>query len=228
MSPLFDNRAPQLSYFDNLNLVPSPASVLTASTIPYNTLILQPLSPLNELFPGEMTANTVMLNFTFATTSTATMSSSHSSSIHLGLYSFANATQLTLLNSVNTSWAHAASTNNSTKYIGPRWITIHSSQWSTVPTFTQGRYFWGLICRSSNHSWNGSIYGQHLLASTQRSGTVGSSAAGTEQKWFPFMGIHQTSQTIMPVSIAHSHINAATSWAGFNPHIVFNNLSGSL
>jgi hypothetical protein len=172
-----------------------------------------------------MTANTAMLQFSIS----ATASSSHSSTVGLGIYTRVNETQLSLLNSVATSWAQAAATNQTASYHGQRWLTIHSSQWSAQPVFDERSQYWfALRVRSSNASHTGSFVGQFLQNQVQRSGSIMSSVAtNTQLAHYPFMGIHSVSQTALPVSIAHSDINKNHALANFIPNVVFNNITRS-
>jgi phosphoheptose isomerase len=214
---------PPIDYFDNMGGA-GGASGITQTAMTFNTLLLQPLTPFNELFPGKMTASTAMLQFSVS----ATASSSHSSTVGVGIYTRVNETQLSLLNSVATSWAQGAATNQTASYNGQRWLTIHSSQWSAQPVFNQSMYWMGLFVRSSNASHTGSFVGQVLQNSVQRSGSIMSSVAtNTQLAHYPFMGIHSVSQTAFPATIAHSDINKAHALAPFVPNIVFNNITRS-
>jgi hypothetical protein len=214
---------PPIDYFDNMGGA-GGASGITQTAMTFNTLLLQPLTPFNELFPGKMTASTAMLQFSV----NATASSSHSSTVGVGIYTRVNETQLSLLNSVATSWAQGAATNQTASYHGQRWLTIHSSQWSAQPVFNQSMYWMGLFVRSSNASHTGSFVGQVLQNSVQRSGSIMSSVAtNTQLAHYPFMGIHSVSQTAFPATVAHSDINKAHALAPFVPNIVFNNITRS-
>jgi hypothetical protein len=212
-----------LDYFDNAGAI-AGASGVTQTAMTFNTLLVQPLTPFNEAFPGAMTVSTAMLQFSIS----ATASSSHSSTIGVGIYTRKNATQLSLLNSVQTTWAQAAATNQTASYHGQRWITIHSSLWSSTPAFSQGQYWMAVFARSSNASHTGSFIGQVLQNSVQRSGSIMSSVATNQSmQHYPFMGIHATSQTAFPASIGATQINAATALGPFVPNFVFNNITVS-
>jgi hypothetical protein len=218
--------APTIEYFDNAG-AQSGVIGLASTSMTFNTLMLQPLTPNNENFPGNMTASTAMLQFSYNHSSTAS-SSAHSSTVGLGVYTRANSTQLSLLNSVQTTWAQAAATNQTASYHGQRWITINSSLWSAQPTFSQGLYWFGMFVRSSNMNRSASFVGQFLQAQAQRSGTIGSSVGtATSMGHYPFMGIHSVSQTAFPASIAASEVNKAHALANFVPNVVFNNVASS-
>lgn len=220
------------SYFDNMFQQNSVQAITfsSMSTGIFGRVIIQPLAPGNELFPFRITANTMMLNFSANATATAA-SSSHSSTMWMGIYTRVNSTQLSLLNSVSRSWGMTANTGNSASYHGARYLTVHSSQWSSQPVFeADSRYFFAVLFRSSNYSGSSgsslanSIAGMHLGASVQRSGLLGSAgSSGTSYNaWHPFMGVHSlTTHTVMPVSIANADINKASAYANFIPQVIF-------
>lgn len=220
------------SYFDNMfqqNSVQA-ISYTSVSTGMFGRVIIQPLAPGNELFPYEMTASTMLMNFSASATATAA-SSSHSSTYWMGIYTRANSTQLSLLNSVSRSWGMTANTGNSGSYHGGRYLSIHSSAWSSQPVFHAGsRYFFAFLFRTSNYSGSSgaslanSMAGMHLGASVQRSGYMGSAASShtSYNAWHPFMGVHSlTTHTGLPVSIANSDINKVSAYANFIPQVIF-------
>jgi hypothetical protein len=174
-----------------------------------------------------MTASTMRLGFsnTHSSSASVSISAAHSSSWYMGIYTRVNSTQLSLLNSVSTSYALAANLSNSASYIGARWLSFHSSLWSSQPEFKQGtRYFFGLLARTSGASYaSHSLAGMHLGHSIQRSGymATGASSNTSLNAWHPFMGVHSlTTHTAMPVSIANTHINKASVYANFIPQII--------
>lgn len=216
---------PSVSYFDNMGGGNS-AQAVTSTTATYNTLNLFPLSPFNELFPGEMTVSTLMFNISHSALTATASSSAFTSSILMGLYTMSNSTRLDLVNSVAVTFSKAANAGNTTLFSGggARWFTAHSSQWSSTPTLSQGRYWVGVICRSSNFNVPMSSIGQFMLNTVQRMGTFGTSAVtNTGMGWFPFMGIWSASQSALPASVAASGVNQASVAANWIPHIVFNN-----
>jgi hypothetical protein len=221
---------PQISYYRNL-VQQNSAQPYTTLALTYNTLILQPLSPTEELgFPGDMTVSTLLMHFSgsaTATSATSAWSSSFSSTVQFGLYSYVNSTQISLVNSVSTTWSRAANTQNSTNWAGPRFLTFHSSQWSSQPVLSyRTKYWFGVLYQSSNFSNMGpTMIGQYIGASTQRSGTVGvSQAANTTQGMVPFLGIYSAALSSLPATLGNSQINKAHALAGFNPAIALENL----
>jgi hypothetical protein len=218
-----------LSYWDNAGLG-DLFSAIGGKLHQNATLMIFPLDGADRWFPGAMTVQTMMLNL-FQSGSTATISAAHTTSISFGLYQRTNSTQLTLVNSVSTSYgAGAAATNNSTIAQGQRWLTIHSTQWSSLPVLSESVvYYGGLWLRSSNSSAQTlSVLGQYIYSTASRSGTVGvNSASATSRGFSPFLGVFSASfSTAMPISIAYSAINKAAASVNFQPHLVFNNLTG--
>jgi hypothetical protein len=210
--PLFGrpDTAPIVNYFDNAGGNTAPVA-LASTTAVYNTLNLFPLTPYNEIFPGNMTVSTLMFNISHVSLTATASSSSFTSSILLGIYTMSNSTRLDMINSVPVTFSKAAN-------------AAHSSQWSASPTLTQGRYWAGVIVRSSNFNVPALSLGQYALHTAQRQGTFGTSGVtNTGIGWFPFMGLWSVSQTVLPASIAASGVNQAVSLGNFIPHIVFNN-----
>jgi hypothetical protein len=218
----------QLSYYDNM--VPNGlASPLTQQAISYNTLILSPLDPSNEMFAGNMTVSTMLMQMSQSAQTTATASTAYSSTIDIGIYTRPNGTALSLANSARSSWAAAANTSASRMVHGLRWLSIHSSQWSSSPAFTAGRYYVGVLMRSAGTSHNASAMGQVHMGSNLRSGTVNVSAStgNTGMGAFPLMGLLSVSTASLPASVAASAVNQAVVGAGFIPALAFNNLTSS-
>jgi hypothetical protein len=214
------------SYFDNMFQQNSVQGITftSVSTGMFGRVLLQPLSPGNELFPYDMTASTMLLNF--SNSGSSAISGAFTSSFYIGIYTRVNSTQLSLLNSASTSYGLAAATNNSASFLGARWLSFHSSLFSSEPAMRAGtRYFFGLLARSSSNSYaSHSLAGMHLGASIQRSGymaTAGSSHTSFNA-WHPFMGVHSlTTHTALPVSVANSDINKASVYANFIPQVIF-------
>jgi hypothetical protein len=162
--PLFGrpDTAPIVNYFDNAGGNTAPVA-LASTTAVYNTLNLFPLTPYNEIFPGNMTVSTLMFNISHVSLTATASSSSFTSSILLGIYTMSNSTRLDMINSVPVTFSKAANAGNSSLFSGggARWFTAHSSQWSASPTLTQGRYWAGVIVRSSNFNVPALSLGQY-------------------------------------------------------------------
>lgn len=228
MSPLFarPDLSPTLMYFDNMGAGSAAGAAQGVIAFGTNSLVIQPIAPYNELFPGDMIVSTAMLNISHAALTATLSSSAFSSSFMIGVYTRVNSTQLSLVNSVNTSITKAAATANTTLFSGggARWLTIHSSQWSAPPVFSEERYWFAVLAKTSGLYVPASSVGQYMLHSLQRFGTFGSSnVTATSMKHFPFMGVLSASTTAIPATLAESQINAVQASAGWIPHIVFNN-----
>lgn len=189
------------------------------------TLMLQRLNQENDMFAANITANTVLLNMSASLTATSASTAAHTYSMSIGIYSD-NASVLTLVNSVSTSWAISANASNSASYNGPRWLSFVSSQWSSAPAFTQGgNYVFGVVMRSSGQAIPMSYIGQNYMLSVQRSGSMGAAAVNstTLAHGNYWNGMYGTSTTAMPSAISASQVNRNNATAIFMPHIVLNN-----
>ena len=102
------------SFFENA--IPDPSSAQTGLALAsVNTnmaggrLLVQPISPSNELFPMNITVTRADLNFSgSATTSSTNLSQAFTSSFMLGFYTRSNSTRIDLMNSVLLSTAAGA------------------------------------------------------------------------------------------------------------------------
>jgi len=213
-------------YFDNM-LQQNSAQAFTLSSLStgvFGKVLMQPLSPSNELFPFSLTASTMRLNF--SNVGTSTQNAAVSSTYYFGLYTRVNSTQLTLVNSVSTSFGLTSNSSNSLSFAGARWLTMHSSQFSATPVLEEGkRYFFGLLVRTSGTYYGSmSIVGMNLGAAAQRSGFMATASSGnsTLNAWHPFMGvITAATHTDLPVSVANSAIAKTAPYANFIPQIIF-------
>lgn len=189
------------------------------------SLLVFPLCPPQGVFPGQMTANTLLIGMSGSLTATAS-SSSHTFTASIGLYTLANSTQLSLLNSASTTFgASAGDTGNSSLYHGGRQLSYHSSQWSAVPALSQGTYWVALWMRSSNLAvpmvysgfrWMQSVYSGYLGVSNTNS---------TSGRPYPGMGVFSaTFSSAMPASIAFSQLRQSETPAGVIPTIVIHNI----
>lgn len=213
------------SYFDNMFQQNSVQAITytSVSTGMFGRVLMQPLAPGNELFPYDITASTMLLNF--SNSGSSLLSAAHTSSWYIGIYTRVNSTQLSLANSVMISYGMAANVSNSASYMGARWLSAHSSLFSSSPVFRAGsRYFFGILARSSGASYASvSLAGMHLGHSVQRSGQMAAAASSNTSynAWHPFMGVHSlTTHTALPVSVANSEINKASVYANFIPQVI--------
>lgn len=210
-----------LNYYQNMDR----GTTATLAVPLANSLMLQRLNQENDLFAGNITANTVLLNMTANLNSTAT--TAHTVSAYIGIYTD-NATNLSLLNSASTSWGLAGG-NNTSVYNGPRWLSFVASQWSSAPVFTQGGdYVFGILMKSSSFAPPLSYFGQNYMISNQRSGYIGASiATNTSMAQGNFWNAILNTAAL-PSSINSTQVNRNNASAIFMPHIILNNRYSSL
>jgi hypothetical protein len=204
----------------------------TVLAFPYNTLFLQRLNQENDLFAGNITANTALLNVSGSVStgasSTQTMAA-FTMSMTMGIYqpvSSAN-TVLTLVNSASTTFGTATTVSVYPYLQGNRWISFHSSQWSSAPAFTQGGdYVFGMLVRSSGVSTSLSFVGQNYMNSNQRSGFFGASVTSgnaTMPHGNYWNAVYSASTSALPAAISAGQVNRNNATAIFMPHLILNN-----
>ena len=192
------------------------------------------LDPKNGLFPGNMTVSTVYLAVSVSTGVQIAVSN-HSGTLKLGIYT-RNASTLSILNSVSTTWAIVGGASASASVAGIRWITIHSSLWSAAPILSNTDYYLGCVMNTTgvgaSYSFIGDFYfGGATNQPLIRSGTFGiSQSVGIATAgWEPFCGNSQSSiagASALPASIQLSELTKSDSYLQF-PHVVFMNISSN-
>lgn len=216
-------------FFDNLGPLATASGAMGAKIVQFRTVWFAPLEPFNGKFDDAMTANTVAIDMSVSG-STATMSQAFTSSVSIGIYtiiSTAGTLSMSLINSASGSFGYAAAaTNNSTGFVAQRYLTIHSSQWSAQPTFSDGgRYIVGMVWNSSGQSnQTNSILGGYMNSTAARSGYIGQS--GTVATWMgagQFMGHYSATSTALPANVNYTQINKQVASANFVPHLIFHN-----
>lgn len=228
-----------LSRFDNLVAfqgVSSHGTNFSGAGTSANSLYIYPLSPQNMGgFPGAMTISTLLFNVSGSGTSNAS-TGSFTLFFSFGIYTESNGSTLNLLYSASTSFGTGANASNmSASYHGPRYLTIHSSQWSNsaggaaTPSLVGGsRYYGAWHFRSSAQAKLISALGGRFLQTAQASGTLGVSVAtATSMGWAPFIGVLSQTTSQMPATIGNSAINKVTNMGGYVPHVVFENIVSS-
>lgn len=217
--------APTLTRWCNMAPGGVTASVQTLLGTNNGTINVFPLTPIADIFAGNMTASTVLFNFSLASANTSAQSWTFS----FGIYTAANSTALSLLYQATTAVANAASSNNTTGWHGFRWLSIHSSRFSnsagaaTTPSFADGSlYFGAYVCKSSGQTKGASLCGQSFNSSNQRSGTIGAASQNaTSLAWFPWNGIYSSGS--LPTAMSRSSVNAVNASSPFVPMIIFEN-----
>jgi hypothetical protein len=190
------------------------------------TIGVQPLDGNgNALFPFDITAGTAFVDMFLGGNATA-ISHVFTSTVSLGIYQSTGAS-LTLLNSCTVTFGlSAADANASLSFTGSRFLSIHSSQWSSAPVFKQGsKYFMALGMSSAGTSLASmSLLGIFRFASGARAGTIGANSTASFQGESPFYGIYASSTGAFPGTIANSELNKSQIARGnFVPHIIFTN-----
>jgi hypothetical protein len=222
--------APEISAYANIPWGWNTGTgAATHASMSFNRAWVFPLTPPNDIFPGNMTVGTVLLNMSFSHTNSTASTASHSSTISFGIYALTNRTQLTLVVSGSTSWGTGAANNSiSSLYNGVRWLSLNSSLFNTSLTLSNASY-WGLLWfRSSNDSIATASHGMVAARfgnSAERSGFAfaASSTASSYVKYYPFHGLYATTfTTAMPGSIAMSEMAyTGSAWGALLPDVRF-------
>lgn len=207
--------APNLSFWNNFQGGGLPLVIDASSSVSAHTnLHVFPLQNAgNHHFPGNITAATMgfMMNAPSATT---TNSPAFSHTYRLGLYTLVNSTQLTLVNSVTFTLGSAtqSSANFNASAGGNRYMTVHSSQWSSQPVLSAGIQYWMGLQKTNNAAsvaWQISQQYASYLQPTDFRGHIGSSVAVSVSSPVPFGGMVNT--TNIPVSIGASQLASGTN-----------------
>lgn len=199
-----------------------------ASSATAGQMHLFPLHPFYEGFPGRMTASTINIR---AQAATSNGTASYAWTLRAGIYTLANSTQLSLLNSASSTFSATtqASATRNNLISGVRDISFHSSQWSAQPVFSQGIQYWMLLGTSTA----GSSYPNAMLVNMDRQiaprGPWGSSQTlGVHDS--PFWGAVST--TALPASIGTAGLVSGAGivlrYAGCMQQLNMGNLRASL
>ncbi|MFI5042524.1 MAG: hypothetical protein ACHQNA_11875 [Acidimicrobiales bacterium] len=225
---------PAISIFQNLIGANTLTSTnLTAST---RSLFVFPLYVGDNAFPGDITASTARILMGHSITTTATNVAAFTLNMSLGIYvvsaSNSQAT-LSLLNSASWSWGSGgtiASTNYSVSGSGIRWATIHSSQWSTSATFTNGGQYYGALLMSTGGPsvGNWGPYGASQYVTLNISGAFGAASVSNTSVGVPYYcGIYSATTAALPAAINVSELNKQNAMANFVPWVAFDMLNAS-
>jgi len=209
------------------NAIPASTDNAVNRAITYDSLFFFPLDIGNNIFAGNMTVETVLLGMTNNYTQS---SKPFTSSFLFGLYTV-NGTQLSLINSISTTWGVSQQGTQtvpvqSSLYQGKRFLTMNSSLASAQLSMRQSLYYGAWLFRSSSNSNNASLYGAVFLESGVRSGTMGVGTTTGQTIWggMPFHGVYSASTSALPESIANEDLRKTEVIAYFVPHLIFNNL----
>lgn len=221
---------PNVSFYDNLGgMVGSATSQWRNPATAQKTWFFFPLTPPNDYFPGQMTPASIRMDISGSNTVSTTSTAAFSLSVSLAIYT-RNGSSLSIVNSATTSIGSAANASISSWYHGFRWLTWHSSQFSSQPVFTQTQYWAALAFSSAGEAKLLSMLGGQFAAvgSANRSGFlgVGSSTGSSTMLEHPFLGMYTVTSGSPPGSVSKGQIAHAnnTNSVNFIPHIVMDNL----
>ncbi len=232
--------AQNMSFWQNMGVNGSATDAMAQTATSDNECRIFQLDIGNNIFAGDMTVNTVLLDLTCNRTATI---GNFTWYLDIGIYTLAGSALHLLYKAttaLSSSQSSGASFNVSSAIHGQRYLTFNgSTQFSTIHstaftgnasavTMSQGLYYMGLLARSSSNSFSASYYGAILGESGQRSGTFGTSTnTATWMGRFPWMGIYSATTTALPNSMPNNHLQKTANAAIFIPHVVFNNLPGA-
>lgn len=205
---------------------------LSAST---KSLFVFPLNPAGA-FPINITASTARMLMSIGETTTATNMAAMTISVGLGIYVISgsgSAATLSLLNSASWSFGSGgtmASTAFSNSVSGNRWMTIHSSAWSSAPAFSEGGQYYGAVFLSSAGPaiQTLALYGASVMSTMNLAGAVGAASVSNASVGIPYYaGVFSVTTGAFPSSIHVSALNKQVAMANFIPVIEFDMLNAS-
>lgn len=110
------------------------------------------LSPFGDTLAGNITANTMEFLINGGGFTSTQSTASYSWAVRGGVYTRANSTQLSLVNSFlasSSATTESFATRNSL-IAGVRWLTLGTARWSSSPVFSAGVNYWiGLVNQSA-------------------------------------------------------------------------------
>lgn len=229
--------AQNMSFWQNMGVNGSATDAMAQTRTSHGQLNIFQLDIGNNIFAGNMTVSTMLIDMTCSHTVTI---ANYTWKLLVGLYYLAGSQmvlQYSASTAISSSQASGASFSISNMIHGQRYLTFNgSTQFTSMNstggatgatdlTLSQGLYYMGFLPISSSNSFNASWYGNILGESGARSGTFGVTVTtGTAAGRFPWMGVYSTTTAALPQSIANAFLQKTSLDAIFIPHIVFNNL----
>lgn len=216
------------AYFDNLGPLNTISGALGTKQAQDRQVQVFPLKPYQDLFNGSMTVNTMLMEMSVSG-STATLSAAGISTLfRFGLYTLVTTgatLSLSLINSFGKTFGLAgAATNNSTYWQGRRWLSVHSSEWSSQPVLSNDiHYFCGLhISTVGSTAQTFAMIGGFGGSTIARSGFLGQATANATHNgdFGAFLGVYGTTTAALPTGINYTQINRQSASANFIPHII--------
>lgn len=181
------------------------------------------------VFPVDLFGHLNVSKF-MASASVSISTSSNSShggtlSIGLGIYT-RNVSTLSLLSSGLGTYAWTNTSNNSTSVLaGNKEIT---GSFAAVLSLTPGDYWVALWSRTSTVNANWFTMSNFFLMTSQsgsgHSGQFMSGSTTTFQPGVPGQGTYSASSSVLPVSMAFTHITGVARWF-FRPNLAFRNFN---
>lgn len=213
---------PTISYFNNMGAAGSVSYQTIATT--NRQVIFIPLTPIADVFEGNMTAATMGVAMRIGTTQAGTQGTMF---FKLGIYT-RDVSTLRLLNSVPASYSYPAGVG-SNLLSGDRWLTVNSTEWSSSPVFTRGRYWLGYMMDSSGQTQGQLLVGQSFLATTGRFGSINVLQAATNSSLlhYPFMGRFLATTAALPVAVTRGSVSNGVG-GNFIPQIYMVNSNGMI
>jgi len=127
-----------MSFYRNIENVSGEVNTASFATA---SLLVSPFQG-GRPFPAPMIASTFEA-LVVGAAATAT-NSSFGFTLRGGVYTLANSTQLSMVNSFSFSFSlqSTASANRNSSHVGARWLQLSTSNWSSSPVFSQGVQYW--------------------------------------------------------------------------------------
>jgi hypothetical protein len=188
-------------------------NLVSGSSLHFNGLNL------DQLFPYGITASTYQFDVSFGTN--VSNSLAFSSTLSYGIYTASGAT-LNLVNSCSLTFGQTINASNSTNIGGNRFLTVHSTQWSSAPVFSQDVKYFAANLWATSGTVLGAMMGLYKFPFMNRSGTVGvSQATSASMGDGIFYGNYSVSTGALPASVANSEIfkTEVTGNGQFMPHV---------
>ena len=225
--------AQSMPFWQNMGVNGSATDAMAQTAITYNQLHVFQLDIGNNIFAGNMTVKTVLVDLTG---SIATTVPSYTVSAYFGIYTINASTALSLLYSASVSFGTSGSSPGATSFShqslinGKRYLTMDGTLFTGISGFalSQALYYGAVLYRSSSTSATLQMYGAILGESGQRSGTMGAASVNnTYLGAMPYMGVYGTTTIGMPSSIGSQQLRKTANADIFIPHIMFNNIQAS-
>lgn len=210
-------RVPGMTRFANVDWGGSVNPYAQLGTV-NGSMQLFPMVGGDDVFPGNMTASTLFLDVSGSGSSANSVA--QTLRVSVGIYTLAGGSSLSLLNSGSVSLTAAATTNQSTLWNGPRYLSMGSAAFSASLTFSQTSYWMGIIFSSSSGTQSLSMNGGYrAITANARSGILGvNGASNASNGWEPWAGVVGTAA--LPTSIHISGVTKTGVSGGFVPHFV--------